>query len=104
MEHLESVLSGNSSHASKLEALLPVYMTLLHETVHYGDYLDGLRQDGGEPGNAFEFDVWLSRDYNIDGKSFKAPYMIDDKYEPSNARKIINEKKGQDVLPTVPNK
>jgi hypothetical protein len=97
-------LLGKSSYATKLEALLPVYMTLLHETVHYGDYLDGLRQVGGEPGVDFEFDVWLSRDYNIDGQSFKAPYMIDDKYEPSNARKIINEKKGHDVLPTVQNK
>lgn len=32
-------------------------MTITHETTHYGDYLDGSRQDGGEPGYSFENDV-----------------------------------------------
>lgn len=78
-------------------------MTLLHETTHWGDYLDR-KQTPGDVGWDFEYDVWLSREYNIDGQIFKAPYMIEDKYDPMNARTIINEKSGQDVLPTVPKK
>ena len=43
-------------------------MTLLHETTHYGDYLDGLRQDGGEPGEDFEDDVWRNKTVEVDGE------------------------------------
>ncbi|MFT7056908.1 MAG: hypothetical protein ACJAR3_002554 [Roseivirga sp.] len=57
IDALEAILGGDGSEVEKLTALTNSYMTLLHETVHYGDYLDASRQDGGEPGLMFEFDV-----------------------------------------------
>ncbi len=102
LDHLESILNSDASEEDKFKALLPVYMTLLHETVHYGDYLDGLRQDGGEPGDAFESDVWMSKSVEVDGESFDVYYFFGDKYNPSDVQEIIDEKKDQNVFPTVP--
>ena len=102
LDHLEAVLSSDASDEDKFKALLPVYMTLLHETVHYGDYLDGLRQDGGEPGNEFESDVWMSKRVEADGETFDVFYFFGDKYNPNDVQEIIDEKKDQNVFPTVP--
>lgn len=104
---LEAVLSNpNSTYEEKLAALLPVYMTLLHETTHYGDYLDGRRQDGGEPGFSFEYDVWLSKTVNIDGEEINVMYFFGDKYNSEEVQQIIEEKgnsqEGQGTFPTIP--
>ncbi len=102
LDHLEAILGSDASDEDKFKALLPVYMTLLHETVHYGDYLDGLRQDGGEPGNEFESDVWMNKRVEANGETFAVFYFFGDKYNPNDVQEIIDEKKGQNVFPTVP--
>ncbi|PHN00804.1 DUF6443 domain-containing protein [Flavilitoribacter nigricans] len=106
IEALEAVLAGDGSNLEKLQALLPTYMTLLHETVHYGDYLDGLRQDGGEPGVEFEIDVWGLKGENDDGTKWNAARFFPDEYEDVQGLiNAINEflNSGRsDLLPTVP--
>ena len=103
LDHLEEVLKSDASDFDKLKALLPLYMTLLHETVHYGDYLDGLRQDGGEPGIQFEDDVWLSRKVEADGQTIDVIYFFEtSKYDPESTQKIIDEKRNENVFPTPP--
>jgi hypothetical protein len=72
MASLEKMLSSDASDEDKFKALSAVFMTVLHETTQYGDYLDGGRQDGGEPGDAFEFDVWQGKDVTTeDGQKIK---------------------------------
>lgn len=67
LDNFENILAGNGSNIEKLAALTPVYMTLFHETVRYGDYLDGLRQYGGEPRVDFELDIWGIKGKEEDG-------------------------------------
>ena len=57
-----------SNDANKLAALTGLYKTLLHETTHYGDYLDGQRQVGGEPGDDFDNDLYFGYFTYFDGK------------------------------------
>ena len=108
IEALESSLGGKSTDEEKLQSLLPTYMTLLHETVHYGDYLDGLRQDGGEPGVDFELEVWGIKGKNDDGSTFTVARFFPEKYQDKQTLiNSINEylNNGQkDILPTVPKK
>ncbi len=60
-------LESMTSQEDILAALYQIFETVCHETVHYGDYLDGKRQHendasgfGGEPGKAFAVDVFSS--------------------------------------------
>ena len=78
-------------------------MLILHETGHYGDYkLDGVPQDG-EPGFMIEFDVWLSKWIDVGGgETEQVQYLIDGKFDLGAALIIIDEKRDQGVLPTVP--
>ena len=57
----------NSSLEDREAALYNLFVTLTHETVHYGDYLDGKRMSieeepefGSEPGTAFQQDVFYT--------------------------------------------
>ncbi|HUM98639.1 MAG TPA: RHS repeat-associated core domain-containing protein [Chitinophagaceae bacterium] len=80
--------------------LLGIYSTILHESVHYGDYLDGIGFDDHEPGVAFVQDVFLS--IKVDG--YKG-WQMDDIHNKEDAKKIILRKKDSgeaEVLPTVP--
>lgn len=103
---LEIVLASDASDEIKLKSLLAVYMTLLHETVHYGDYLDKVRQDGGEPGVDFEIDVWQGKEINIGDEVLFVQYFSGDKYNPIDIQEIIDEKRkteeGMKTLPTLP--
>jgi hypothetical protein len=106
IDALEAALSGDGPTSEKLQSLLPTYMTLLHETVHYGDYLDGLRQDGGEPGVDFEIDVWGKKGKEADGTQFTVARFFPDKYKDKKSLvNAINEylnSNRSDLLPTVP--
>jgi hypothetical protein len=89
--------------------LLCRYQTLLHETTHYGDYLDGRRQDGGEPGVDFENDVWQNKEVQTDDGVILVHYFLGyDKYDPKDIQLIIEEKtkteEGKKTFPTVPEK
>ena len=88
-------------------ALLLVFATLTHETVHYGDWLeDGRTQKFSEPGEAFVENVFTQNeettiyvlDYNQEGSSINKEKT----YE--NAQSIIKRerKKGGDIIPTLP--
>jgi hypothetical protein len=67
--------------------LLGIYSTILHETVHYGDYLDGIGFDDHEPGVAFVQDVLSIK---VDG--YKG-WQMDDIHNKEDAKKIIQRKK-----------
>lgn len=58
---VEAILASDASVEEKQKALYKISSTLLHETVHYGDYLDGIKQDTQEPGVTFEREVWGKR-------------------------------------------
>ena len=103
----------NASDEDKQAALFGLFTTLTHETVHYRDYLDGLRQSsddpsgfGGEPGSAFVSDVFDSKTVDVDGEKVGVPQghnsaNIDD------AKKMIqlNKDEGKsDIILTVPSK
>ena len=111
---LEKILGSDASKGDKFLALTATFMTILHETTHYGDYLDGLRQDGGEPGISFAEDVWLTvpgKDangnivYDKDGNTIPT-ISSDDPYNPDGMRNILNEviktEEGKKSLPTLP--
>jgi RHS repeat-associated protein len=103
-DKVEKILQGNGSDQEKLYALYGFYATLTHETVHYGDYLDGARQDGGEPGEEFEIEVFQSKDVEINGKTYRQNQIINAQ---SNGEELVNMqiKEGkEDVLPTIPKK
>ena len=109
IDALEKVLSSEASQEAKLKALSAVYMTVLHETTHYGDYLDGIRQNGGEPGNDFENNVWQGKNVDIGGgEKIQVQYFMGDKYNPTDMQQIIDEKgktpEGQKTFPTIPSK
>jgi RHS repeat-associated protein len=96
---------------NKLASLTIVYMTLLHETVHYGDYLDGKKQEGGEYGGYFEIDVWGVKGQEADGTQYVVPrFMTNEEKNVGNVKQMIyeffNSKSKEDVktLPTLPNK
>jgi RHS repeat-associated protein len=58
----------NATEGTRLAALTGLYKTVLHETVHFGDYLDGRRQDGGEPGDDFDNDLYFGEYVFYDGE------------------------------------
>lgn len=105
IEKLEAALSGSGTDKEKLQSLTLTYMTLLHETVHYGDYLDGLRQDGGEPGLDFEMSVW-TEEINIDGEMISRYRFFPDKYEDTQSLiDAINQYLNSNepgMIPTLP--
>jgi RHS repeat-associated protein len=111
IDALEAALAGDGSDMEKLTALTNTYMTLLHETVHYGDYLDGSRQDGGEPGDAFEIDVWSDKVLNDDGSIYKdetgntypAVRFLSSHYDsPEQMLEMVRQYLNSDKLPAVP--
>lgn len=94
----------------KLGALTSVYTTILHETVHYGDWLDGSSSYIGEPGAAFEADVWGIKGKDQDGTEWSAMRFVDpgDKYDMKQILGMINEFLGTETsednktLPSLP--
>lgn len=103
LDKLEEVLQSGVSEEEKQKALLSLFMTVTHETVHYGDYLDGKKYYSGEEhGENFEQRVWLGSTY-IDSETGKEHLIFG----------IFNDEKEQnqhayennpDALPTVPEK
>lgn len=76
---ISNILADQLENASPEDiqaALYGVFVTLTHETVHYGDYLDGVGPNsddgtgyGGEPGIAFMHDVFYSSDVKVGNKT-----------------------------------
>ncbi len=99
LDEIEKMLnSDKSSNSDKEESLLGGFMLILHETAHHGDYMDGLRQENGEPGNQLENEIWLL-DENDNWYIRKGDGS---KFDPQTQKEIIKEKKNQGVIPTVP--
>ena len=93
----------NASNKDKQAALYGLYVTLMHETVHYGDYLDG-QQTPGEIGVDFAQEVFTSQDGQADGKTVHAYDGLDVHDIPQAKKQMqINENdcKGE-LNPTVP--
>ena len=62
---VEQILSGSGTNDEKLAALFEFYGTLLHETTHYGDWLDGLQKEG-DVGTDFVSDILESVNQKIE--------------------------------------
>ncbi len=63
----------NASDEERQSALIAIYKTILHETTHYGDYLDGegmldKNMDYIEAGNAFDNDVFWGTEFGFNAK------------------------------------
>jgi len=98
LDYFEKAFSSDNITNRKY-ALMYVYVTLLHETVHYGDITHGENRDGklipetnchGEPesatseiGDIFEMRVW---GYNIGSKNAKDPKDLLHQYKYSTQR------------------
>jgi RHS repeat-associated protein len=97
-KRLESV-----SDPQKQAALLGIYSTIMHETSHYGDELDGVAANSGHPGQTFP-DVWL---LDIDNEGFGSWPNGSDLYDLNTAKGAIerlNNAGKSDLLPTISNK
>ena len=107
LKKVEAILKDpEATFEDKQKALLPFYQTLLHETTHYGDYLDGQQQDGknSEPGGSFEDAVW---NWYTDLKTLGVQFLFpEDKYTLEGTNKRYQEakktKERSDTLPTPP--
>ncbi len=102
---------NNASPEDKEAAFLDVISTVLHETVHYGDWQDQNPEDN--------MDVMFD-DVMIDGKMEKSRKLLIDKGHGmenevyfkgkgddtvdsiQNAKKVINSTDDKDLIPTVP--
>lgn len=93
---MKKKLSSDLDDTDKEAALLGVYMLILHEFAHYGDYLDGIRMEGGEPGYNLESLVWW---FDDEGDEYTTD---DDKFNESTQKEIIKKKKEKGVIPTLP--
>lgn len=97
LEVLERTLADkNASSDDKLNSLLGVFMLIIHETTHYGDYLDGVKDYSDEMGEKTEWDIWWLNDK-------KNEYVNKcDKFNAQTQEEIREEKKDNNVLPTLP--
>jgi hypothetical protein len=102
-DKVESILSGNGSEEEKLAALYEFYATLLHETVHYGDELDGERMEGADVGWQFMSDIFESKDVVIEGETLRA-WRGSVHHDSKALIKMQREEGKTDVLPTLPSK
>jgi len=102
LDRVESILQSDASEEDKLEALLPLFMTITHETIHYGDYLDGQKQYGVlEIGEQFEQEVWLGTPYTRPETGEEIIiYGIYNLNNSEDVRAVIEKK--PDALPTLP--
>jgi RHS repeat-associated protein len=109
-DRVEQVLQDkNSTIKEKQAALMELVGTVLHESVHYGDYLDGARQQksdpsgfGAEPGTAFVEAVYELLNVESDGEIVEIMESIH-----GGSDVIIDNKTKEgktDVIPTVPQK
>lgn len=97
-----------------IQAILQgVFILMGHETVHYGDYLDGVRSDpddpsisfGKEPGEAFEGDVFTDFNVTSEGETYRVKDPVYDVKDIDMNKKLINRYKAEgntDLIPTVP--
>lgn len=101
LDKIEAILNSDASAEEKQKALLPLFKTITHETVHYGDYLDGSKYFGGyEIGEQFEQRVWLGSTYtDPDTGEEILIYGIFNSREEENQHAYENN---PDALPTVP--
>ena len=98
-------LLESASAEDKPAILLAIFGTILHETCHYGDQLDGAREDQYHPGEPFIQEVFTGEwvdgylGWKDDGNLYGSDFDV--------AKKVI-KRKTQDglteVLPTMPNK
>jgi len=106
----------NASDKDREAALFSFFVTLTHETVHYGDLLDNSQQTsddpsgwGGEPGWYFMMDVFYTGSVEVGGENEKVyvpRYDLDHRnIEDSKQLIEMNRKDNKsDVIPTVPTK
>ena len=107
-------LLENAKGEDRQAALLLLYSTLLHETVHYGDYLDGTKSDDPEPGTKFVHDVFTDfindEGVLVVGQSqmwdLNKTNTLDEKSSLNYANEILGRKakteEGKKTIPTVP--
>jgi Metallopeptidase toxin 3 len=111
---LERVLNSKyANDEAKQAAIFSLFVTLVHETTHYGDYLDG-KQSEGEVGADLSFEVFESTEVevindNSDGsqekKVVRPGFAIGNNRLLSNAKALIKANKDvgkTDIYPTVP--
>jgi RHS repeat-associated protein len=99
LDGIEKMLGSDvATDSDKEGSLLGGFMLILHETAHHGDWMDGLRQEGGEPGYQLENEIWWYDDngnyYSIKGDGTK--------FDPQAQQEILREKKDNGVTPTLP--
>lgn len=103
---------NNANEDDKQAALLNAVSTVLHETVHYGDWQDGNKDDNkesmtipvvidgviqqrgrlvGDKGHAFENEVYFNGD-------------DENTIDSISKAKVVIEKGERDLVPTVPTK
>jgi hypothetical protein len=113
---LSEELAMHLEHASDeyiAAAIYGVYITLTHETVHHGDYLDGM-QTAGEPGIDFGLEVFLGTTKHVqnvheNGSTTEAevlvPYIGYDHMQLEDCKELLKLKKDEgktDIFPTIP--
>jgi RHS repeat-associated protein len=99
---IEEILSGSGTEEEKLAALFEFYGTLLHETTHYGDYLDGLQTDG-DVGTKFDMEILESINPKIGtGDMIKMRKGLIH-HDSKDLIKYHREAGSTDVLPTLVN-
>jgi len=103
----------NATPEDRQSALYSIFVTLTHETVHYGDYLDGIRLDndvapgwGGEPGNAFMYDVFYSKSIDAGGGEMVRQMQNNFDHEKIPVAKVMMEMNildgHKELIPGVP--
>jgi len=97
LDNIEKTLKEEEGTEEADAQLLSFFMVTLHETTHYGDYLDGLQQEGGESGVALEYLLWW---FKNGGDEIE--YTDADKTNPESLKKVIQEKRDMGVLPNHP--
>jgi RHS repeat-associated protein len=103
-----------ASESDRQAVLLVVFGTLLHETVHYGDYLDGKKSDQPEPGRDLVMDLFTNQILSDGSISYGETSIgltdingnLDKQASINYANTIIDRKRkttdGASEIPTVP--
>ncbi|HEX4876721.1 MAG TPA: RHS repeat-associated core domain-containing protein [Chitinophagaceae bacterium] len=90
----------NASPEDKLAALVGIYKTIIHETAHYGDGLDGMLSVEYHPGLLAEQEIFLGK--MVDGVLV---WGLEDIQKIGDAKTVIERMRQEgrgSALPTVP--
>ncbi|MBE2288938.1 MAG: hypothetical protein IAE95_05245 [Chitinophagaceae bacterium] len=93
-----------ASPGDRQTALYSIFVTLTHETTHFGDYLDGQRTPG-EVGVDFMNDVFYSKTVDADGQKIKVFDPVLDHTNKGDAKQMMQQNISEgkkDLIPTVP--